>query len=68
MFYIVKSKILPSTVDKLNVNNYLGHWLQIYGAPTNTIFQGYVTCLTADYGLFDNGYVSVLNTQLNENK
>ena len=45
-----------------------GHWFQVYGAPTNTIFQGYGTCITADYGLLDNGYVSVLNSQLNKNK
>ena len=62
------SNILPSTVDKLNIDSYLGHWFQVYGAPTNTIFQGYGTCITADYGLLDNGYVSVLNAQLDGKK
>jgi lysozyme C len=59
---------MPATITELNLNNYLGHWVQMYGAPTNAIFQGYGTCATADYGLLDNGQVSVLNTQLNKNK
>ncbi len=57
----------PDTVDELDVNKYLGNWYQIYGAPTNVIFQGYGECLTAQYGLLDNGYVSVLNSQINTN-
>jgi lipocalin len=65
---IVNSNVLPDTVNELKVNSYLGHWTQVYGAPTNSIFQGYGTCLTADYGLLDNGQISVLNTQLNKNK
>jgi lipocalin len=60
--------ILPATVNELKVNSYLGHWIQVYQAPTNPIFQGYGTCLTADYGLLDNGQISVLNAQLNKNK
>lgn len=68
LFYIATSKTLPSTVDELSIDSYLGHWFQVYGAPTNTIFQGYGTCITADYGLLDNGQVSVLNSQLDENK
>ena len=67
-FNVVNSAILPATVNELNVNSYLGHWVQIYGAPTNYLFQGYGTCLTADYGLLDNGQISVLNAQLNKNK
>lgn len=67
-FGIVNSNVLPVTVDELKVNSYLGHWTQVYGAPTNSIFQGYGTCLTADYGLLDNGQISVLNAQLNKNK
>ena len=65
---LVISSAVPTTISELNINSYLGHWVQVYGAPTNTIFQGYGTCATADYGLLDNGYVSVLNTQLNKNK
>jgi lipocalin len=68
LFGIVNSNILPATINELDLNSYLGHWVQMYGAPTNYIFQGYGTCSTADYGLLDNGQVSVLNTQLNKNK
>ena len=55
----------PDVVNELDVSKYLGNWYQVYGAPTNVIFQGYGTCLTAQYGLLDNGDVSVLNSQLN---
>ncbi len=55
----------PDVVNELDVSKYLGDWYQVYGAPTNVIFQGYGTCLTAQYGLLDNGDVSVLNSQLN---
>jgi lipocalin len=64
----ITSKLLAPTITQLDLNAYLGHWNQIYGAPTNFIFQGYGTCITADYGLLNNGYISVLNSQLDENK
>lgn len=64
---IVLSGVQPNTVQELDINKYLGHWTQVYGSPTNVIFQGYGKCITADYGLLENEYVSVLNTQLNEN-
>ena len=67
-FSLVSSNVLPDTISDINLSGYLGHWYQVYGAPTNTIFQGYGTCITADYGLLDNGYIDVLNSQLNENK
>ncbi len=55
----------PDTVQELDVNKYLGNWYQVYGSPTNFLFQGYGTCLTAQYGLLENGNVSVVNTQVN---
>lgn len=58
---------VPETITNLELDSYLGHWVQIYAAPTNSIFQGYGTCLTADYGLLENGDVSVVNSQLNKN-
>jgi lipocalin len=58
-------KETPSTVQAVEVEKYLGRWYQVYGAPTNYIFQGYGKCITADYGLLDNGNISVLNAQLN---
>ena len=68
LFTFATSNISPTTVSELKLDAYLGHWTQMYGAPTNAIFQGYGTCATADYGLMDNGQVSVLNVQLNKNK
>lgn len=55
----------PICVNELDVDKYLGNWYQVYGAPTNVIFQGEGKCLTAQYGLLNNGYVSVLNSQIN---
>jgi lysozyme C len=68
LFTFTTSNISPNTVSELKLDAYLGHWTQMYGAPTNAIFQGYGTCITADYGLLDNGQVSVFNTQINKNK
>lgn len=56
----------PATVPELDVEKYTGRWFQVLGAPTNEIFQGYGTCLTADYGILSNDSVSVLNSQLDK--
>jgi lipocalin len=53
------------TVNVLDVNKYLGNWYQVYGAPTNVFFQGYGTCITAQYDMLQNESVSVVNSQLN---
>jgi len=57
----------PQVVNELDIYKYLGNWYQIYGAPSNVIFQGYGKCLTAQYGLLENANVSVLNSQINSN-
>jgi lipocalin len=57
----------PDTINELDIEKYLGRWYQVLGAPTNEIFQGYGTCLTADYSVMSNGSVSVLNSQLDKN-
>jgi lysozyme C len=57
----------PVTVKQLDVNKYTGNWYQVYGAPTNVLFQGYGTCITATYQLLDDGKVDVLNAQTNSN-
>lgn len=66
--WLVSCADLPNTITTINLDSYLGHWVQIYGAPTNVIFQGYGTCITADYGLLENGNINVVNTQINENQ
>ena len=53
------------TVKELDVEKYLGNWYQVYGAPTNVLFQGYGKCITAEYGLLENGNVNVINSQQN---
>ena len=63
-FVFVNSREIPDVVSDLNVDSYLGHWKTVYQAPTNFIFQGYGTCITADYGLLENGNINVINTQL----
>jgi lipocalin len=65
-FVFVNSKDVIIPVSQLDIKNYLGHWLQVYQAPTNVIFQGYGTCITADYGILDNGNINVINTQINK--
>jgi lipocalin len=67
LYFFANSKSLPAVISEINVPCYLGHWKQVYQAPTNVIFQGYGTCITADYGLLDNGNITVLNAQLDEN-
>lgn len=54
-----------NTVQELDVPRYLGKWYQVYGAPTNVVFQGYGKCITADYGVLQDGNISVVNTQIN---
>lgn len=55
----------PETIKEIDVTKYLGNWYQVYGAPTNVLFQGYGKCITAEYGLLENGNVDVINSQQN---
>jgi len=66
-FIVSNSQNVKTTVNELDIQSYLGHWLQVYQAPTNVIFQGYGTCITADYGLLNNGNINVINTQIDKN-
>ena len=45
----------------------MGKWYQVYGDKFNRIFQGNGQCSTAKYSLMDDGRVSVLNKQFDEN-
>ena len=54
------------TIPELNITKYLGNWYQVYGAPTNFLFQGYGKCVTAQYG-FD-GNITIINSQLKSNE
>jgi lipocalin len=57
--------LTPTTVEKVEIDKYLGDWYQVYGSPTNIIFQGYGKCITANYEMQPDGNISVLNSQLN---
>jgi apolipoprotein D and lipocalin family protein len=65
--FVSVSAFKPATVPELDIEKYTGRWYQVLGAPTNEIFQGYGTCITADYGILSNGSLSVLNAQLDKN-
>jgi len=66
LFYFVHGKPLQTTISYIELESYLGHWFQVYGAPTNIIFQEYGTCITADYGLLENGNITITNKQLDK--
>jgi len=65
-FSLANSRIVPDTITSIQLPSYLGHWIQVLESPTNKIFQGYGTCITADYGLLQNGNINVINTQLDK--
>ena len=54
-------------VDEVDLTKYMGKWYQVYGDGFNNIFQGGGHCSTAEYSLLEDGRVSVLNKQLDEN-
>ena len=66
MSQVVECRGAPSTIREISIEKYLGHWYQVYAAPTNAVFQGYGTCITADYGLYSSNNISVLNSQINK--
>lgn len=67
LFSAIYARNVPDTIKSIDIAKYLGHWKQVYEAPTNQIFQGYGICITADYGLLQNGNINVVNTQYDEN-
>ncbi|XP_074649182.1 apolipoprotein D-like [Tubulanus polymorphus] len=50
------------TVPELDASKYLGRWYQVYAdAVVMKTFERNGVCITADYGLLENGVVSVFN-------
>ncbi|MCB0700082.1 MAG: lipocalin family protein [Chitinophagaceae bacterium] len=49
-----------NTVDKVDINRYMGKWYEIASFPQS--FQKGCSCTTAEYELMDNGKVKVTNT------
>ena len=54
-------------VDNLDLNEYTGKWLQVYGNSFDKVFQGDGSCVTAHYSLQDDGKVKVYNEQIDSN-
>ena len=65
-FFLCNSKEYKA-VEQLELSMYVGKWYQTYGDNFNKLFQGNGRCSTANYSLLNNGKVSVLNQQINEN-
>ena len=59
-----QSLSFPQTVSSLNVTNYLGRWYQMYAdLSVDITFENSSYCVTADYGNYPNGTISVLNRE-----
>ncbi|XP_045177077.2 apolipoprotein D-like [Mercenaria mercenaria] len=54
----------PQTVGALDLNKYLGRWYQMYASQSVVfLWESDAYCVTADYELWANGTVSVLNSE-----
>jgi apolipoprotein D and lipocalin family protein len=64
IFCILCSITVSQTVNELNTTAYLGRWYQIYSDfVVEATFENSSYCDTADYGLWDNDTISVLNRE-----
>lgn len=52
--------LFPAVVPELDLSQYLGRWYEV--ASTKPFFQKDCVCVTADYGLQDDGNVKVVNS------
>ena len=58
------ASVAAQTVPSLNTTAYLGRWYQVYSdLIVEATFENASYCDTADYGLWPNGTVSVLNRE-----
>lgn len=61
---LVASVVSAQTVPTLNQTAYLGRWYQVYSdLIVEATFENASYCDTADYGLWPNGTISVLNRE-----
>ena len=51
-------------VSDLNVTQYLGKWIEVYGDLFDNTFQKNGRCLTAEYQLIDDNTISVFNSEI----
>ena len=62
LFYFAYANF--STVPVLDQEKYLGRWYQMYGdLAVDITFENSSYCVTADYGLYPNNTISVLNRE-----
>lgn len=54
-------------VDVLDLTKYTGKWYQVYEDKFDKLFQKDGKCATAEYGINDNGTISVFNQQIDLN-
>jgi len=66
--FLMLSLVSSQTVPSLNQTNYLGRWYQMYSDfAVEATFENNSYCVTADYGLYSNNTISVLNKERNYN-
>ncbi len=64
MFALLFAAFAASQVTELNRTQYLGRWYQVYSDLfVDATFENSSFCDTADYGLYPNNTISVLNRE-----
>lgn len=68
LFSLTYYQTYSQTVPTLDVSKYLGRWYQMYSDfAVEATFENNSFCVTADYGLYPNNTISVLNRERNYN-
>ena len=61
---ILLTTVTSQTVPQLDEEKYLGRWYQIYSdIPVDITFENNSYCVTADYEIYPNNTISVLNRE-----
>lgn len=64
LLYLGLTSVFAQTVPQLDVNKYLGRWYQAYSdLAVDLTFENRSYCVTADYGMYPNKTISVLNRE-----
>lgn len=63
----VSSTISYQPVESLNLSQYDGLWYEVYGDLADRAFQGFGTCITAEYTIQGENNVSVYNREIRKN-
>lgn len=60
------SSVSYEPVPELNLTQYDGLWYEVYGDRADRAFQGFGTCITAEYVILDSNNVSVYNREIRQ--